>query len=414
MQDYFGPDSRYSKKTFIKSYGVMILLIIVFIAGYFFGKNQNGKNYLSAEDLDVQNQGLVAANYALSAPDFQMFWDVWQEIKTEYVKQPVNETELFYGAMRGLLSAVDDPYSEYYDPEMAARFNEELSGSFSGIGVEIALKNDLLVVVTPLEGSPGFYAGLRPGDIIVSIEDQETFDMPLDVAVSLIRGEEGTPVTLGVVSGDQELKTVVITRQTIEHTGMRWEVLDGGIAHLKLSSFDEESEELLNQFIREEVETGNVKSIILDMRNNPGGFLDMAIEVASEWIEQGIVLRERDNSGEERQHHARGRARLSSIPTVVLVNEGSASASEIVAGALQDYGLARLIGMTTFGKGSVQKYESLDDGSAFRLTVAEWFTPFERAINEVGVAPDIEIDLTEEDFDADRDPQLDKALELLK
>ncbi len=416
MKTYFGPNSptTVTKRSFFQSYGAVLFILLAFFGGWYLGKGRNVSNSGLAGATTVTNQGLVDKSYSATAPDFQLFWDVWESIKEEYVNQPVNEADLFYGAMRGMVAAVDDNYSEFFNPKLAEQFSAELSGSFSGIGVEVGVKNDFLVVITPLNDSPGQQAGLKSGDRIIAIDGADTYSMSLDQAVSNIRGKEGTQVTLLIVSGDNDPREVVITRQTIEHTGLRWEILDGGIAHLKMSAFDEETEDLLNKFIREVEADGNINGIVLDLRNNPGGFLDMAIEVASEWVEQGVILRERDNSNEEQLHHARGRARLSEIPTIVLVNEGSASASEIVAGALQDYKIARLIGMTTFGKGSVQKYETLEDGSAYRLTVAKWFTPLERAINEVGVVPDIEIDLTEEDFNNDLDPQLDAALKLLR
>lgn len=415
MQDYFGPNtpkpSQIVKKR--KPYGMVLLVLVTFFLGWHFGRARL-MNTSASGVTSVEQVGFTPESYSLSAPSFETFWEVWQDIQDEYVKQPVNESDLYYGAMSGLIRSLDDPYSEFYDPKLASEFNEELAGTFSGIGAEVALKNNLLVIVAPLDGSPAQRSGLRPGDIVVAIDGEETFSLSLDQSVSKIRGDEGTQVVLTVVRGETEPQDITVTRGTIENTAIRWELLDGGIAHLKFTSFDEDAENLLNKFIRQEVEKDKVNAVILDMRNNPGGFLDTAIEVASEWVEQGIILRERDNLGEERQHHARGRARLSSIPTVVLINEGSASASEIVAGALQDYGIAQLVGQTTFGKGSVQKYQTLEDGSAYRLTVAEWYTPLERAINEVGVSPDIEIELTEDDFNNDRDPQLDRALELLK
>ncbi len=410
MSDYFGPN-QVTKKSWAKSYGIVFALIITFFSGWFLGSGRTLGDRTSAADTQLRQKGLISSSYQ-GAPDFQLFWDVWDNIKSEYIHQPVSDSDLFYGAMRGLLSALDDPYSEFYDPELAEIFDQELSGSFSGIGVEVGIKKGQLVVIAPLDGSPGDLAGLRAGDHILSIDDVDTAFLSLDEAVSRIRGEEGTTVTLLVQNESDDPRTITITRKKIEHTGLRWEMLEGGIAHLKLSSFDEETENLLNQFIRQE--SDGIKGIVLDLRNNPGGFLDMAIEVSSEWVEHGIILRERDHAGEERQHHSRGRARLAGIPTVVLVNEGSASASEIVAGALQDYGVATIIGKTTFGKGSVQKYETLEDGSSFRLTVAKWFTPRERAIDEAGIVPDVEIDLTEEDFDNSQDPQLDAALQILR
>lgn len=412
MKQYFGPNQQGARRSPFKSYAVVLLLMIVFFGGWYVGRGRT-LGAEGASDRDVKNVGLVSSVYK-GESDFSLFWDVWEDIQQNFVDQPVDDVDLFYGAMQGLVNAVGDPYSDFFDPETAAAFDEELAGSFTGIGVEIGIKNDQLVVIAPLEGSPGDLAGLRAGDAILAVNEQETFQMSLDQAVSLIRGEEGTDVTLVVLSsGAEEPRNVVITRATIDHIGMRWEYLENNIVHVKLASFNQDTENLFNQLVRE-IQSRDVKGIVLDMRNNPGGFLDMSIEVSSEWVEDGVIVRERDHNGDERLHHARGRARLADIPTVVLINQGSASASEIVAGALQDYGSATLIGETTFGKGSVQKYQNLEDGSSYRLTVAKWFTPQDRAIDEEGIHPDEVIELTDEDFNNDLDPQLERALELLQ
>lgn len=410
MQQPFGPGSQ--TKSGARGYGIVAALLLAFFGGWFLGHGRELPTNAQEESHLVNTYGKSQAENR--AIDFELFWQVWNDIKKQYVKQPVDELELFYGAMRGMVSSLQDPYSDFFDPKTAAEFDQELSGEFSGIGVEIGKRNGTLVVISPLQNSPGELAGLRSGDIILAIDKKDAIDMPLDQAVSLIRGEEGTTVELLVLSkGAKEPRAITVERKKIVHTGLRWSYQDG-IAVLKLSGFDDDVDELFNTFIREVEAKNDVRGIVLDMRNDPGGYLETAIEVASEWVEQGVIVSERDNDGVERQHQARGRARLSKIPTVVLVNEGSASAAEIVAGALQDYKKATLVGKTTFGKGSVQKYEILDDGSAFKLTVAEWFTPNGRAINEVGVTPDIEVDLTEDDFNNDRDPQLERALELLR
>jgi carboxyl-terminal processing protease len=411
MQKYFGP-KQVSTKASLKSYTTVLLLLVAFFGGWYAGRGEQGgvNSTGSGQVINTNTPPPISTGDV----DFNVFWQIWNDIKSNYVQQPVNEVDLFYGAVRGMIGALEDPYSDFYNPILAAEFDQELSGSFSGIGVEIGKRNGTIVVIAPIAGSPGEQAGLKAGDYILAIDKTEALDMPLDQAVSLIRGAEGTQVVLTILPKEaKESKDVTVTRKKIEHTGLRWEYKDG-YAYVKLSSFDEESDELLNQFIRDYTTRPEMKGIVLDMRNNPGGFLDMAIEVASEWIEDGVIVRERDNNGKERLHHARGRARLSGVPTVVLVNEGSASASEIVAGAFQDAGVAKLVGKTTFGKGSVQKYEGLADGSSFRLTVARWFTPLERAIDEVGIMPDIEVEMTESDFNQDLDPQLDAAVELLK
>lgn len=401
-----------NKKSTAKSYATVFLIIIAFFGGWSVGSGRGDSE--AGKPRSIINIGKTPADYQ-GEVDFQIFWDLWNEVKTTYVEQPVSDVDLFYGAMRGLMSGLGDPYSDFFDPVTAAAFDQELSGTFSGIGVEIGKRNGGLVIIAPLEGSPGAKAGLKSGDLVLEIDKTDALNMSLDQAVSLIRGPEGTTVALTVLSkNEDEARELLITRRKIEHTGMRWEYLDGGIVHVKFSSFDQDTEQLLNQLVRELGQRDDVRGLVIDMRNNPGGFLEMAIEAASEWVEQGVIVRERDFTGKERQHYARGRARLSHIPTVVLINEGSASAAEILAGALQDYGIAKLVGKTTFGKGSVQKYESLPDGSSYKLTVARWYTPLERAIDEVGVEPDIEVELSATDFDEDKDPQLEKALELLR
>lgn len=412
MSEYFGPNNqRVTKRSAVKSYGIVFLLVLTFFFGVHTGKNRTNASTVG-EAGAVDNLGTVSSVYTADT-DFQLFWDLWSDIKKNYVHQPVNDIDLFYGAMEGLLEATGDQYSSFFTPETAAAFDEELSGSFSGIGVEIGRRNDVLVVISPLEGSPGDIAGLKPGDIIISIDDEDALTISLDEAVSRIRGEEGTTVKLTVLSENaDEPRDIVITRSKIENIGMRWDIRDDGIAHLRLSAFDQDTENLLNKFIKE-AQAAEVRGIVLDLRNNPGGFLEMSIEVASEWIEDGIIVREKDLADDDRVHQARGKARLANIPTVVLVNQGSASASEIVAGALKDHGVAELVGRTTFGKGSVQKYEQLQDGSAYRLTVALWLTPDGIQIDHEGITPDIEIEMTEDDYNNDRDPQLDKAIELL-
>lgn len=412
MQNYFGP-KQISTKASLKSYATVLLLVVAFFGGWYAGGGRGPDAADSPARGQVINTNTQPPAYTGDV-DFNVFWQIWNDIRANYVKQPVNEVDLFYGAVRGMIGALNDPYSDFYNPTLAAEFDQELSGSFSGIGVEIGKRNGTIVVIAPLAGSPGEQAGLRSGDYILAIDKTEALDMPLDQAVSLIRGEEGSQVVLTILSkGSQEPKDVTVARQKIEHTGLRWEYKDG-YAYVKLSSFDEESDELLNKFIRDYETHPEINGIVLDMRNNPGGFLDMAIEVASEWIEDGAIVRERDHNGNERVHNARGRARLSGVPTVVLVNEGSASAAEIVAGAFQDVGVAKLVGKTTFGKGSVQKYEGLEDGSSFRLTVARWFTPNERAIDEIGINPDVDVDMTEGDFNQDLDPQLEAAVRMLR
>jgi carboxyl-terminal processing protease len=410
MEPYFGPPKGPTQAS-AKTYAVVLLLIGMFCLGLYVGHSQSAASTQDGSDRLVNTGGSSRA--ASKDIDFNLFWQVWNDIKSNYVKQPVDEVSLFYGAMRGMVAALNDPYSDFFDPQTAKEFDQELSGTFSGIGVEVGKRNGTIVVIAPLDGSPGAEAGLKAGDIILAIDKNNAIDMPLDRAVSLIRGEEGTTVNLTVLSkGAKQPHAVAVVRKKIEHVSMRWSYKED-TAIVKLTGFDEDTTQLLNKFVQEVQGKPAIKHIILDMRNDPGGFLDKAIDVASQWIENGVIVRERDHDGTERDHQANGAARLAKYATVILVNEGSASAAEIVAGALQDEGKAVLVGKTTFGKGSVQKYETLADGSAFKMTVAKWFTPKERAIDEVGIKPDYEVDLTEQDFNAERDPQMEKAWALL-
>jgi carboxyl-terminal processing protease len=344
--------------------------------------------------------------------DFNLFWEVWSLVQKNYVHQPVTDTKLFYGALSGLVFALDDPYSVFFDPEMAEKFQQELEGTFSGIGAELGIKERQLTIIAPLPDTPAARAGLKAGDKILLIDGKETTEMALDYAVSLIRGQEGTEVTLTIWrEGWERPQDFKITRGKIEIASVKWE-MKGDIAYIEINHFNEDTSGRFNQAVNELI-TKNPKGLVLDLRNNPGGFLSTAVEVAGEWIEKNVVVIEQRDDGEKNEEKSDGLARLQGLKTVVLINEGSASASEIVAGALQDYGKATLVGKKTFGKGSVQNLEPLSDGSAVKITVAEWLTPKGRHIDKEGITPDVEVDLTEDDYNANRDPQLDKAIEIL-
>jgi carboxyl-terminal processing protease len=300
----------------------------------------------------------------------------------------------------------------FFDPEITEEFNQELEGSFEGIGAEIAIKKDRLTIVSPLEGSPAKAAGLRSGDKVYAIDGEDTAGISLDQAVNNIRGPKGSEVVLSVSrDGIEEVEDVTITRDTIKIQSVKWE-MKGDIAYINLSYFHTDTEDAFSKAVGEIV-AKNPKGIILDMRGNPGGLLDAAIDVASEWVEDGVITYEKTSDGKLHKHSATGKARLKDFNTIVLINKGSASGSEIVAGALKDHGKAQLLGETSFGKGSVQTLFSLPDGSSIKLTIAKWLTPNENMIDQEGIHPDIEIERTDEDFDNDADPQLDKALELL-
>ncbi len=401
-------------KQFVKQYAILLIVFIVFILGILIGRQTSEPEivYKNDEHGSVYNKG-GKPEFLSKDLNFELFWDVWEIIEDNYVHQPVNETELLYGSMAGSVASLADPHSVFFDPETTKDFNDELAGTFEGIGAEIAIKNDRLTIVAPLPDSPAQKAGLRSGDKVFAIDGMDTTGISLDYAVKKIRGHKGTDVflTIGRDSLD-DFKEIKITRQTIDIQSVKWELLENNIVHLEIRYFNEDTKDDFNQAVLESI-SKNPRGIILDLRNNPGGFLDTAINVAAEWVEDKVVVYEKSADGKLKPHKVNGRARLKDFPTVVLINEGSASGSEIVAGALKDYGLATLIGETTFGKGSVQTLFPLKDGSSIKLTVAEWLTPNENTIEGDGVEPDIEVELTVEDFNQDLDPQMDKALEVL-
>lgn len=393
-------------------YFVVVLLLCSFLGGLVLGNRQGKieatKEFYGGKILDRER----LPPYLLADVDFGLFWQVWDLVKHKYVHQPVQDTKLFYGALAGIVNALGDPYSVFLDPEMAKKFQQELEGAFEGIGAELGIKDNQLTIIAPLPNTPAERAGLKAGDKILAIDGRDTTDMALDLAVSLIRGPKGTEVVLTIWrEGWEKPEEIKIIRDRIELISVKWEMKDQ-IAYLEINHFNEDTSERVNQAINELL-VKNPKGIILDLRNNPGGFLDTAVNVAGEWIENEVVVIEQKQNGEKNIQKSSGLARLQNLKTVVLINEGSASASEIVAGALQDYGKATLVGKKTFGKGSVQNLEPLPDGSAVKITVSEWLTPKGRQIDKKGIVPDIEIDLTEEDYKAGRDPQLDKAMELL-
>ncbi|OGL65628.1 hypothetical protein A3B21_03125 [Candidatus Uhrbacteria bacterium RIFCSPLOWO2_01_FULL_47_24] len=411
---YIQPKKSKVLRRFVTLYSILILIGISFLGGLYIGGTKLQSKGAITEGGSVKGKTEVPP-YLLKDVDFDLFWDVWNTVKDQYLEQPVLDTELFYGAVGGIVASLGDPYSAFLDPEMTRKFAEELSGTFEGIGAEIGIKRDQLVIIAPLPETPAERAGLRAGDRIFKIDEKDTIGMPLDVAVSNIRGQKGTTVTLKILrNGWKEAKDIAIVRDTINVKSVTWKELQGGIAHIKVSYFNETTPSLFEEAVQG-VLAKNPKGIILDLRNNPGGFFEVGIGVASQWIPaQSTVVFQEYQGGRREAFGAQGQARFKEIPTAVLINQGSASASEIVAGALQDYKAATLVGEKTFGKGSVQTYEQLRGGSSLKFTVAHWLTPLGRQIDKEGIAPDIEVKLTPEDYENDKDPQLDKAVELLK
>jgi len=402
-------------------YLVIILFIFSFGSGFLIGGGWYVKKQISNASGEVELAKVLQTNRSLSKTDkvdFNLFWQVWDEVKQKYAKQPVDEVKMFYGSMQGMVWSLGDPYSMFFPPEEAKQFADSLSGEFEGIGAEIGLKQGLLTVVSPLPESPAIKAGLRPGDIILAINGEETTGMDANTAITKIRGKKGTEVKLKIARGDnknQEIKEITIIRDQINVPSVMYEIKKGDIAYLRIMQFNEKTSGEIDRYAAKIVEDKNIKGIILDLRNNPGGYLDAAIDMSSEWLKTGDkVVGERDSKGEVKYNYSFGPGRLGKYKTVILVNGGSASASEIVAGALHDNNVAILTGEKTFGKGSVQDFQAFSDGSALKITVAEWLTPNGLNINTAGITPDTEV---KEDWDKEavgEDVMIDKALEIIR
>lgn len=397
------------RQNFKKLYPAVFVLV-AFLVGWQFG--QAGVPAPAAVTIIEKNR-----EGAPKEADWQLLWDTIDQINEKYVDRPVDLLKILHGAVSGAVTALDDPYSVFLPPKEAGEFQEELRGTLEGIGAEIAIKSQKLTVVAPLDDSPAIRAGIRAGDYIAKVNGEDTKGMTLEQAVKKIRGPAGTTVTLTVFhKGTAEPEEITITRAKIVVKSLSVSARQykgKEIAHLKLRRFGEDTYSEMNRQITNLLLQG-VSGVILDVRNNPGGFLDTAIDIASFWIAEGQpVMIQKFGDGREQIYRAEGTPRLKGLPTVVLVNGGSASASEIVAGALRDYDIAKLVGEKSFGKGSVQEVINLRGGSDLKLTIAKWLTPDGHDLNKDGLEPDIKIELTDEDFSNDRDPQFDKALELL-
>lgn len=387
------------------------ILVAVFYIGFVAGNANGSKSIVPSGESDVIHEGDISYS-SVDDIDFRQFWEAWNLIKDSYVNQPVSEEALFYGAMQGLLSALDDPYTTFFTPELAEQFNMELEGSFFGIGAEIGLRDDNLVIIAPLAASPAEGAGVLAGDRILAVDGQDTYGLTVNEAVMMIRGEEGVPVVLTMMRDEwNEPRDVTIVRAEINIDSVTWEIRDDGIAVVEIYMFNEDTTDLFQEAVQDILKE-DVDGIVLDVRNNPGGLLSEAINIAGFWVDGKTVVIEKVQD-KETELGAAGIAQLAGIPTVVLVNGGSASASEILAGALQDYNSATVIGEQTFGKGSVQEYYGFPDTSALKITVAEWLTPLGRSINDVGIEPDIVVEYTEEDYNAGNTPQFDAAIDFL-
>lgn len=351
--------------------------------------------------------------------DFKLFWDTWDLLSRSYIdKKALDPQKMFYGAISGMVSALGDPYTVFLSPSQQKVSKEELNGSFEGVGIQLGFNKDKrLVVVAPLTKTPAERAGIKPEDLILKIDDKDTTNMTLPEAVELIRGPKGTQVVLTILrEGMDEPKSYSLIRETIlvKSVEVSFKKTMGGknVAVIKLSRFGERTEKEWESVVSE-ILSERTDGLVLDVRNNPGGFLEGAVFIASEFLSSGDVVLQENNQGIRIPFKVSRNGKLTKLPLVVLINKGSASASEIVAGALKDRKRAKLVGQNSFGKGTIQEAQDLAGGTGIHITVAKWLTPEGRWVNDSeGLEPDVKIE--EDKEDSTKDPQLDKALELLE
>lgn len=350
---------------------------------------------------------------SFSEDNYSFFRSVIGFILSNHIdRDKIDSKEILYSALEGAAFGLKDPYSVFLRPQIREDFFEELNGSFEGIGVEIGIRDGKLVVISPLEGSPGERAGIKPGDFIITIDGKPTLTLTLDQAVEKIRGPADTKVVLGIERAGQSFE-MTITRGSIQVDSVSLKRRADGIVVMRVRQFNQDLNDQLKRLPRE-VLKDRTFGIIVDLRNNSGGFLETAVDFANLWIDKGVIVSEENAAHERTNYLAADDARFKGIPTVIIVNAGSASASEIFAGALQDYGLAKIVGEKTFGKGSVQELSTFADGSAVKITVARWFTPKGNSIDQTGITPDAVVEMGQKEYDEGEDPQMDKALEILK
>jgi carboxyl-terminal processing protease len=346
---------------------------------------------------------------------FKPFWDTWTIVHNEYVDQPVNDETLMQGAIRGMLDSLGDEHTAYMDPDMYRQYNMPLQGEYEGIGAWVDITGDYLKIVAPMPDSPAEKAGLKAGDLVVAIDGQDMTGIDGNLVLRKILGPAGSVVKL-TISRPPETRTIDISveRARISVPSTMSKLLDNNIAYIHLYTFGEKTTSELETALQD-LMANKPAGLILDLRNNGGGFLNTAVEVVSQFIKgDQVVMYEQFGDGTRKTLKSQGGGLATDIPLVILVNEGTASASEITAGAVQDYGRGKLVGTTTYGKGSVQNWIPLaNNEGAIRVSVARWLTPKDRQINKIGLKPDVEVSITEDDIKNGRDPQLDKAIELL-
>lgn len=377
----------------------------IFLAGSVFGASSVFKN--------PNSPFAQITNTALGQPgniDFAMFWDVYSKVKNNYPGD-FNDQDWVYGAIKGAVGSIGDKYSLFLTPEESKKFFEAINGEFAGIGAEIGQENDLFVVVAPLPNTPAQAAGLKSKDIILAVDGKDASEFEFGELINKIRGEKGTKVTLKIMrEGFEEPKDIIITRDIIRLESLESKMLDNNHGYVRLIQFSDDSVSEFTKAVDDLIEKG-AKDLVIDLRDNPGGYLNAAIDLTSLFVDKGPIVSEVKKGDKTEDFAPTLAAKYKDLDIVVLINGGSASASEIMAGAIQDRGRGKIVGVQSFGKGSVQEIQNLDGGAALKLTTAKWRTPSGRFINGKGITPDVPV---EDDTQSDKDEQLDAAINQLK
>lgn len=386
----------------------LLVAVVCLLGGFELGKKNTSSSLLSG--------GKV-----VEKTDMSLFWRVWQQLEENYLDKTVlDPKKMLYGAISGMTSALDDPYTSFFPPSENTRSKEDLNGEFAGVGIQLGFVNKTLAVVAPLPGNPAIKAGIRAGDLILKIKDEEkgvdkdTAGIDLNQAVDLIRGKNGNPVTLTIYrEGDSKPKEYTLIRETINvpSVELEWVGQAKNVALLRVNRFGDKTLAEWNGFVSEVINKKAV-GVVLDLRNNPGGYLQRAVDLGSEFIADGVIVQQQGKNSTE-TFSATGKGRLIGKPLVVLINRGSASASEILAGALKERVGAKLVGEKSFGKGTVQEVEDFPGGSGIHITIAKWLLPSGKNIHKEGIEPDVKVDYVVNDKDSKADNQLSKAIEVL-
>ncbi len=392
-------------------FSITILFVCAFfVLGIYVGNHNRSETEKVIGVLDMDSQ-------VTSQTDFSPFWKTWNIMDEKHPEaSKTSNQDRVYGAISGLVSSLDDPYTIFFNPEETKLFEEEIAGNFDGIGIEVGMKDKILTVVAPLKDTPAFRADIRSGDRILKIDDTVTTGLTIDSAIKLMRGSKGTPVILTIYrEGIEQPKEIEIIRDTINFPTLDTEVRKDGIFVIKLYSFSANSAGLFRNAIKEFYNSGKNK-LLLDLRGNPGGYLEAAVDMASWFLKGGkvVVTEDYGDNRESEIFRSKGYDLFDNkLSMIILIDGGSASASEILAGALQDNGIAKLVGTQSFGKGSIQEVVNITSDTVLKITVAKWLTPNGTSISEKGLTPDYLVENTEKDMENKTDSQMNKAIELL-